>query len=101
MNRYLSLGGVVASVILIAFGITSIVVGIDGRGRVQYDLAREKIVGTPDSEIPNQLVDTAYFAESVSTFVIVMGVAMLLTGIGFLVLTLTTRRREGPADAAS
>jgi len=32
-------------------------------------------------------LNTAYFAESVATFAIVMGVALLFTGIGFLVLT--------------
>ena len=32
-------------------------------------------------------LNTAYFAESVATFAIVMGFALLLTGIGFLVLT--------------
>ena len=32
-------------------------------------------------------LNTAYFAESVATFAIVMGVALLLTGVGFLVLT--------------
>ena len=32
-------------------------------------------------------LNTAYFAESVATFAIVMGIAMLLTGVGFLVLT--------------
>src|SRR5688572_26657204 len=157
-------GGIVASVILIAVGLGSIYMGVDGRDRVQSDLAREKIVGTPDSTIPGQLVDTgkeaeafaavmrkhtleitggktyaemgryltadgketsdeaaaakdpktgapvengkrnvwvnetalstalntAYFAESVATFAIVMGVAMLLSGIGFLILTLKT-----------
>ncbi len=136
--------------------------GIDGRARVGNDLAREKIVGTRDSTIPGQLVDsgaeaqavanvirkhtleatggttyaemprfidangkgtndesaaakdpktgapvangardlwvtstalqtalqTAYFAEGVATFAIVMGVALLLSGIGFLILTL-------------
>jgi hypothetical protein len=61
--------------------------GFDGRDRVRDDLAREMIVGTPDSTIPNQKVNTAYFAESVATFAIVMGIALLLTGIGFLVLT--------------
>ena len=135
--------------------------GIDGRDRVRDDLAREQIVGTEDSSIPGQKVDTgaeaqefaatirkhtlestggltysqmdrfldedgnptsdeskaavnpatgkpvenglrnlwvtstalstalntAYFAESVATFAIVMGIAMLLTGVGFLVLT--------------
>ena len=33
-------------------------------------------------------LNTAYFAEQVALFSIVMGVALLLTGIGFLVLTL-------------
>jgi len=41
-------------------------------------------------------LNTAYFAESVATFAIVMGVALLLTGIGFLVLTV---RVLGPAGA--
>ena len=33
-------------------------------------------------------LNTSYFAENVATFAIVMGVALLLTGIGFLVLAL-------------
>jgi hypothetical protein len=33
-------------------------------------------------------LNTSYFAENVANFAIVMGVALLLTGIGFLVLTL-------------
>ncbi len=166
MRSIIRYGGIVASIILIAFGLVSVYVGIDGRDRVQTDLAREQIVGTPDSSIPGQKVDTgaeaqafakvirkhtleatggqtyaqmgrfldeagkptsdeklaavdpktgkpvenglrnmwvtatglttalntAYFAESVATFVIVMGVAMLLTGIGFLVLTIAPLR---------
>src|SRR5687768_698116 len=154
-------GGVVASIILILIGVGAMVAGAAGREKVQNDLAREQIVGTPDSSIPGQKVDTggeakafaavirkhtleatggqtysqmgrfldesgkptgdeaaaakdpktgepvenglrnmwvtstalstslntAYFAESVATFAIVMGIALLLTGIGFLVLT--------------
>jgi hypothetical protein len=169
MKKLLEYGGIAASVLLIAFGIGATIVGISGRDRVQTELAREQIVGTPDSTIPNQLVNTgseaqafakvmrkhtleatggktyaqmprfatadgkgtndekaalknpksggpldnparqiwvtetalstalntAYFAESTATFVIVMGIAMLLTGIGFLVLTLGVLR--GPA----
>ena len=169
MSKFFKYGGIVASIVLIAFGVGSIYTGINGRDRVQSDLAREQIVGTPDSTIPGQLVDTgseaqafakvmrkhtleatggktyaqmeryvdkagkptndvkaaatdpksgepvanparniwvtetalstalntAYFAESTATFVIVMGIAMLLTGIGFLVLTLGVLR--GPA----
>ena len=35
-------------------------------------------------------LNTAYFAESVATFAIVMGVALLLAGLGFAVLTFRT-----------
>jgi hypothetical protein len=38
-------------------------------------------------------LNTSYFAESVATFAIVMGVALLLVGGGFLVLTLRVLRR--------
>jgi hypothetical protein len=171
MNRFFRYGGIVASMILIAFGIGSIVVGLDGRNTVRSDLAREQIVGTPDSTIPNQLVNTgseaqafaavmrkhtleatdgqtyaqmgrfldtsgkptndeklaaadpktkapvanparniwvtstalttalntAYFAEGVATFVMAIGFALLLVGVGFLVLTLLALRRLEPA----
>jgi len=175
MTKLYSYAGIAASVILIAFGIGSVYMGFDGRDRVQNDLAREQIVGMPDSTIPNQKVDTgaeaqafatvmrkhtleatggqtyaqmdrfvdengkptsdealaakdpksgqpvdnplrnmwvtetalstalntAYFAESVATFVIVMGFALLLTGIGFLVLTVRVLRPAGvPAQTA-
>jgi hypothetical protein len=166
MSKVLQYGGIVASVVLIAFGIGSVVTGLNGRDRVRDDLVREQIVGTPDSTILNQLVDTgskaeafakvmrkhtleatggrtyaqlpryattdgkgtddeklaatdakgkpidnplrglwvqetalttalntAYFAESVATFAIVMGIGLLLAGIGFLVLTVRVLRR--------
>ena len=154
-------GGIAASIILIALSVGLIGVGIAGRDTVRSDLAREQIVGTPDSKIAGQRVDTgaeakefaatirrhtleatgdqkysemarfldksgkptedeaaaakdpksgqpvenprrniwisstafqtalntAYFAESVATFVIVIGGALLLIGIGFLILT--------------
>jgi hypothetical protein len=175
MSKFFKYGGIVASVVLIAFGIGSIYTGFNGRDRVQTDLAREQIVGTPDSTIPNQLVDTgseaqafakvmrkhtleatggktyaqmerymgkngqptndtkaaavdpksgepvanparniwvtetalttalntAYFAEGVATFAIVMGVAMLLSGIGFLILTLRVLREPAGEAAAA
>jgi hypothetical protein len=41
-------------------------------------------------------LNTAYFAESVATFAIVMGVALLLAGLGFAVLTF---RALAPAEA--
>jgi hypothetical protein len=173
MRKIFEYGGIVASVVLIAFGIGAIVAGFNGRDRVRNDLAREKIVGTPDSPIAGQKVDTgseaeafastmrkhtleatggrtyaemgrfvdkngketndeklaakdpksgqpvsnsardiwvtstalsqalntAYFAESVSTFVIVMGFALLLCGIGFLVLTMRLLRQSDPVTA--
>ena len=175
MSKFFKYGGIVASVILIAFGIGAVYMGVDGRDRVQSDLAREQIVGTPDSTIPGQKVDTgseaqafaavirkhtlaategktyaqmprfidengqgtddegaaakdpktgepvanqarniwvtstalqtalntAYFAEGVATFAIVMGVAMLLSGVGFLILTLRVLREPaGEAKSA-
>ena len=41
-------------------------------------------------------LNTAFFAENVATFAIVMGIALLLVGIGFLVLTLVALRPQGP-----
>ena len=172
MSKFFKYGGIVASIVLIAFGVGSIYTGVDGRDRVRSDLAREQIVGTPDSTIPGQLVNTgseaqafaatirkhtleategktyaqmprflgengqatndesaaakdpktgepvangarniwvtstalqtalntAYFAEGVATFAIVMGVAMLFSGAGFLILTLRVLRE--PAGEA-
>jgi len=174
MNRFLQYAGIVASVVLIAFGVGAAVIGLNGRDRVHTELAREQIVGTPDSTIPGQKVDTgseaqafaalmrkhtleatggqtfaqmprfldasgkgtndekaaatdpksgeatanparniwvtstalstalntAYFAESMATFVIVMGIALLLAGIGFLVLTLQVLRQPSAKPAA-
>lgn len=166
MKRLFEYAGIAASVVLVAFGIGAIVAGLNGRDTVRDDLAQENIVGTPDSEIPGQLVDTgdeahqfaavmrkhaleatdgrtyaemgrflddngketddekqaakdpktgqpvenakrnlwvtetalatalnvAYFAESVSIFAVVMGIALLLTGIGLFVLTVFVLR---------
>jgi hypothetical protein len=172
MTKLFQYAGIAASVVLIAFGIGAAVIGLNGRDRVGTELAREQIVGTPDSTIPNQLVNTggeaqafakvmrkhtleatggktyaqmpqfitatgtgtsdkaaaakdpktgapvanparniwvtetalttalntAYFAESMATFVIVMGFALLLTGFGFLVLSLRVLSQPGTAE---
>jgi hypothetical protein len=45
-------------------------------------------------------LNTSYFAESVAVFGIVMGIALLLVGIGFLVLVLGGMERK-PATAAA
>jgi len=175
MRKLFQYGGIAASIVLIAFGIGAVYMGIDGRDYVRDNLAAEQIVGTPDSSIPGQKVDTgaeaqafakvmrkhtleatggqtyaqmgrfldangkptndeaaaainpqtkkpvenglrnmwvnetalttalntAYFAEQVATFAIVMGIALLLAGLGFAVLTFkalpATDRKEARA----
>jgi hypothetical protein len=166
MSKLFQYAGIAASVVLIAFGVGSVAIGVNGHNRVGTELGREQIVGTPDSSIPNQLVNTggeaqafakvmrkhtleatggktyaqmpqyitasgkgtadkaaaakdpktgapvsnparniwvtetalttalntAYFASSMAAFVIAMGIALLLVGIGFLVLTLRMLR---------
>lgn len=194
-SKIFNYGGAVAAVILIAFGIASIVMGVSGRDTVRSNLGNELIVGTPDMtpaltakavkelglkgvDIPSKAVagktidtgaeartfaeymrvhtleatggktyaqmprfatadgkgtndeaaalkdeksgapvsnparniwvtstalstalNTSYFAENVALFSIVMGVALLLTGIGFAVMAFGLlpayrRRRE-------
>ena len=162
MTSLVRKGGIAASIILIIIGVAAIAVGVAGRDTVRSDLASEQIVGTPDSTIPGQKVDTgseakafaavmrkhtleatggqtyaqmgrfldesgkptsdekaaaidaksgqpvanpardiwisstafqsalnmAYFAENVALFVLVMGIALLLAGIGFLIVAL-------------
>ena len=44
-------------------------------------------------------LNTAFFAERVAVFGMVVGVALLLTGIGFLVLAIGGALRKAPADA--
>lgn len=191
-------GGVVASFVLVVFGIVSIVVALNGRSEIRSDVKREAIVGTPDMtpkaikaeaqkaglknvsfptcSVAGQTVDTgskakcfasymrihtlmgtggktyaempryatangqgtndtaaalkkdgqpvdnparniwvtetalttalntSYFAEQVSMFSLVMGIALLLSGAGFGVLTIrllvpTTRKEESNAKA--
>ncbi|MGA9762867.1 MAG: hypothetical protein WBQ14_10620 [Gaiellaceae bacterium] len=48
MKKIFAYGGIGASVILIAFGIGSIWVGISGRDQVRSNLRLEQITGTPD-----------------------------------------------------
>ena len=44
-------------------------------------------------------LNTSFFAEQVSMFAVVMGIALLLSGIGFGVVTLRVLRRREPAEA--
>ena len=47
-RRILELGGIAAGVIMVAFGIGSLVLGINARSTVGDELKREFIVGSPD-----------------------------------------------------
>ena len=47
-SKLFNYGGIAAAVVLIAFGIGSIVVGLNGRETVRSNLSSEQIVGTPD-----------------------------------------------------
>jgi F0F1-type ATP synthase membrane subunit c/vacuolar-type H+-ATPase subunit K len=48
MRKVLETGGFIAAIVLICFGIASIVMGVNGRSTVQSTLKQEQIVGTPD-----------------------------------------------------
>ena len=189
MKRVFAYAGIAASLILIAFGVGAIAIGIDGRNEVRDAIAEQNITATPDAgELTNgelepgqaikngaeakafadvmehhalestqgkryaemgrfltpagkdtsdeslaakdpktgapvenglrnlwvtetaltTALQTSYFAEQVAMFSIVMGSALLLTGIGFLVLTLggalgavTVPRRKQQVKTAS
>jgi hypothetical protein len=47
-RRIFEYGGIAASIVLVAFGIAAIVLGVNGRSTVQDNLKQEQIVGTPD-----------------------------------------------------
>ncbi len=48
MRRGLELGGIVAGIVLIAFGVAAIVMGADGRSTVGTELESQNIEGSPD-----------------------------------------------------
>jgi hypothetical protein len=48
MSRTLRIGGIIAGLVLVAFGVGAIVIGHNGRNEVNGNIAREKIVGSPD-----------------------------------------------------
>jgi hypothetical protein len=173
MSRPFQLGGYAASAILVGLAVALVVIGLVGRGEVHDRLSQEQIVGTPDSSIAGEEVDTgseakafadtirkhtleatggltyaempravfakggdpvpedqvddalasgeaidnperqiwitstalstalntSFFAESVATFTIVVGVALFLIGIGLFVLTRGLVKRT-PAEAS-
>jgi hypothetical protein len=48
MRKYLEFGGLVAAVVLVAFGAVAIAMGVNGRDTVNKSLQNEYIVGSPD-----------------------------------------------------
>ena len=64
MSKLFQYAGIAASIVLIATGIGAAVIGLSGRDRVSTELAREQIVGTPDSTIPGQLVNNGSEAQA-------------------------------------
>jgi hypothetical protein len=48
MRRLFEIGGIVATTVLIVFGVAAIVMGVNGRNTVRDSLKLEQIVGTPD-----------------------------------------------------
>jgi hypothetical protein len=48
MKRFLEIGGVAAGVVLIAFGVAAIVLGMNGKSTVATELKNQQIVGTSD-----------------------------------------------------
>jgi hypothetical protein len=48
VNRVFSLGGIVASLILIAVGVGAIIIGTVGRSDVTQQIEQEEITGSPD-----------------------------------------------------
>lgn len=48
MRKVFEIGGIVAAVVLVGFGVASIVIGANGRSTVASNLKEQKITGTPD-----------------------------------------------------
>ena len=48
MKRFFEMGGVIAGLLLVAFAIGAIAIGVAGRHEVRQNIAREAIVGSPD-----------------------------------------------------
>ncbi len=48
MRKALEIGGAIAAVVLIAFGIAAVIMGANGDSTVKDSISQEEIVGTPD-----------------------------------------------------
>jgi hypothetical protein len=59
----LEIGGYVAAVVLVVFGVASIVMGVNGRSTVNSTLSNEQITGTPDMT-PNGIAEEISAAKA-------------------------------------
>ena len=66
-RKAFEIAGMVAAVVLIAFGIASIVIGANGQSTVHNSLAEQKIVGTPDMTPAGIKAEASKSGLSVST----------------------------------
>jgi hypothetical protein len=48
MRKFFEIGGLVAAIVLVGFGVTAIAMGVSGRSTVQSSLSQEQIIGTSD-----------------------------------------------------
>lgn len=64
MSKPFRLGGYGASALLVLLGIACVVIGFLGRAEVRDRLEQEQIVGTPDSSIAGETVDTGSEART-------------------------------------
>src|SRR5256885_198056 len=48
MRKVFEIGGLVAAVVLVAFGVAAIAMSANGRSTVSSELKQQQIVGTPD-----------------------------------------------------
>src|SRR3954470_12943430 len=66
MTKLFQYGGIVASIVLIAFGAGSLITGVNGRAEVRDNLKREQIVGTPDmaTSVANKQILTGAQAKA-------------------------------------
>jgi len=48
MRKFFEIGGIVAAVVLIAFGVAAIFLGVNGKSTVGSELKNQQIVGSPD-----------------------------------------------------
>lgn len=58
MRKLIEWGGVIAGIVLVAFGVGALWLGISGYTTVRDDLARENITFTPDTAKAGERVDT-------------------------------------------